>query len=974
MIGINDAPTAQDDEGVIVEGSTLTVANSANANVSGSYDATGEHSGDVIDTSSSSHTDSDADASASLSITQIKLSGGSNSTVASSSSYNSNGTQIVGTYGTLTIGADGSYTYAATTAAADALDTGEEGTDTFVYTLSDGTDIATANLTIKVLGDNDAPVARDDSGTIVEDGTLTVSDGAGNSTIAGASYVDSINLYILSGYSGGYPQDIKFNNDGTKMFVVGDSTDDIREYHLTTGFDISTASYDSLFSVASQDTNPRGLAFNNDGTKMFVAGWKNQRVFEYHLTTGFDISTASYDCNLSISSNAGGSNGLAFNSDGTKMFVNAANSSDEVVEYTLSTGFDVSTASYDSSFVTQSQDTSPQGLAFSNDGKKMFVAGDTGDDINEYTLSTGFDVSTASFVGSFDVSSQGTDPTGITFNNDGTKMFITDQSGTPGTHSVDEYTLTTGFELINTAPTLSSSSPSDGATSVGVNDNIVLTFSEAVDAESGNILIKKSSDNSTVETINVAGGLVSGSGSTIITINPSSTLDGETSYYITIAATAFDDVDSASYAGFTNSTTLNFTTVETTSSIDPLTDKDVVGSIEAQTEAPKRILQYVTTPVINRMQWLRHHRKETNLTNQNIKFQFSNAMLASLSNVITASIDINENLNLSDNWSTWSEGSISVTKIGDTSTSSEKEIDSQGIAFGFDKKINDNDIYGFAIQYGQSDTDIGSNGSGIDSKNYNISMYRTRPLDDNNFIEGSIGIGKIKSDIERKSDSNTLTASRDGNQIFGSVNFGKTIDKGNFNLVPALRVDLGYTELEGYQEVGTNALSYDDQEVKSGLLSLEFGVNNLVKFNDSKIKPFGLIEFGLDFSDSSVTKLNYVSDTSTTYTYTQDTISDYMLTSEVGFSYDSKNNLSINTSYKRIQGEKHEHTDTFSFGLNFKSKRETEYAMQFGGTEDFSAGLNVAKNIYGLDFNFKLDQEFNENLDKNAKISMIKKF
>ena len=791
---------------------------------------------------------------------------------------------------------------------------------------------------------------------------------------AGVTYVDSINVYILSGYQGGYPQDIKFNNDGTKMFVVGDSTDDIREYHLTTGFDISTASYDSLFSVASQDTNPRGLAFNNDGTKMFVAGWSNQRVFEYHLTTGFDISTASYDSNLSISSNAGGSNGLAFNSDGTKMFVNAANSSDEVVEYTLSTGFDVSTASYDSSFVTQSQDTSPQGLAFSNDGKKMFVAGDTGDDINEYTLSTGFDVSTASFVGSFDVSSQGTNPTGITFNNDGTKMFITDKTAPLGTHSVDEYTLTTGFELINTAPTLSSSSPSDGATSVGVNDNIVLTFSEAVDAESGNILIKKSSDNSTVETINVAGGLVSGSGSTIITINPSSTLDGDTGYYITIAATAFDDVDSASYAGFTNSTTLNFTTVETTSSIDPLTDKDVVGSIEAQTEAPKRILQYVTTPVINRMQWLRHHRKETNLTNQNIKFQFSNAMLASLSNVITASIDINENLNLSDNWSTWSEGSISVTKIGDTSTSSEKEIDSQGIAFGFDKKINDNDIYGFAIQYGQSDTDIGSNGSGIDSKNYNISMYRTRPLDDNNFIEGSIGIGKIKSDIERKSDSNTLTASRDGNQIFGSVNFGKTIDKGNFNLVPALRVDLGYTELEGYQEVGTNALSYDDQEVKSGLLSLEFGVNNLVKFNDSKIKPFGLIEFGLDFSDSSVTKLNYVSDTSTTYTYTQDTISDYMLTSEVGFSYDSKNNLSINTSYKRIQGEKHEHTDTFSFGLNFKSKRETEYAMQFGGTEDFSAGLNVAKNIYGLDFNFKLDQEFNENLDKNAKISMIKKF
>ena len=48
--------------------------------------------------------------------------------------------------------------------------------------------------------------------------------------------------------------------------------------------------------------------------------------------------------------------------------------------------------------------------------------------------------------------------------------------------------------------------------------------------------------------------------------------------------------------------------------------------------------------------------------------------------------------------------------------------------------------------------------------------------------------------------------------------------------------------------------------------------------------------------------------------------------------------------------------------------------MQFDVNEDPSAGFNIAKNIYGLDFNFKLDQEFNENLDKSAEISMIKKF
>jgi VCBS repeat-containing protein len=174
-----------------------------------------------------------------------------------------------------------------------------------------------------------------------------------------------------------------------------------------------------------------------------------QDINEYHLTTGFDVSTASYDSRFSVSSQENDPNGLAFNSDGTKMFVSGDGTGDAVNEYTLSTGFDVSTASYDSKFSTLSQDTSSQGLAFSNDGKKMFVAGNTGDDINEYTLSTGFDVSTASFVGSFDVSSQGTQPTGITFNNDGTKMFVTDSSGSLGSHSVDEYTLTTPFSLVD---------------------------------------------------------------------------------------------------------------------------------------------------------------------------------------------------------------------------------------------------------------------------------------------------------------------------------------------------------------------------------------------------------------------------------------------------------------------------------------------------------------------------------------------
>ena len=66
--------------------------------------------------------DTDADDSSSLTVTQIKKDGGSNSAVSSGSSYNSSGTSVTGTYGTLTIGVDGSYTYVADQNAADDLD------------------------------------------------------------------------------------------------------------------------------------------------------------------------------------------------------------------------------------------------------------------------------------------------------------------------------------------------------------------------------------------------------------------------------------------------------------------------------------------------------------------------------------------------------------------------------------------------------------------------------------------------------------------------------------------------------------------------------------------------------------------------------------------------------------------------------------------------------------------------------------
>ena len=88
-----------------------------------------------------------------------------------------------------------------------------------------------------------------------------------------------------------------------------------------------------------------GLNFNNDGTKMYTVNGGADAVIEYILTTPYDISTATVNNTKDVS--RGGdtqATQAVFNNDGTKMFIvnHAGNMS--VDEYLLSTAFDVSTA------------------------------------------------------------------------------------------------------------------------------------------------------------------------------------------------------------------------------------------------------------------------------------------------------------------------------------------------------------------------------------------------------------------------------------------------------------------------------------------------------------------------------------------------------------------------------------------------------------------------------------------------------
>ena len=350
----------------------------------------------------------------------------------------------------------GSYT-GGTTLAAGELDTTADGaTISFTLTaqhLAEVAGLAAPELTIE------PGAVRDTSGNPI----------AGTFDASTAVFVDATS--VASEETS--PQGMAFSSDGAKMFVVGNTGDDVNEYALSTPFDASTATFADAFSVSSEEANPQGMAFSSDGAKVFVVGRSEDNVNEYALSTPFDASTATFVDAFSVSSEETNPTGMAFSSDGAKMFV-VGRSEDNVNEYALSTPFDASTAEFVDAFSVSSEETNPAGMAFSSDGAKMFVVGNTGDDVNEYALSTPFDASTAVFVDAFSVSSEETAPTGMAFSSDGAKMFVVGNAG----DDVNEYALSSVYPITVTGPPPTFvSSELDSVTGV-----LAITFSEEIDA------------------------------------------------------------------------------------------------------------------------------------------------------------------------------------------------------------------------------------------------------------------------------------------------------------------------------------------------------------------------------------------------------------------------------------------------------------------------------------------------------------
>ena len=223
------------------------------------------------------------------------------------------------------------------------------------------------------------------------------------------------------------PRDITFSNDGKKMFTVEQQTRSVFEYILSTPYNISTASFVQSLSVSGQSSKPFKVKFNNDGSKMFIAGRGERKVFEYSLSTNFDISSASVtytgnfiDVSPQLTSFL---NGLTFSPDGKIMII--TEQAFGLHQYSLNKSFDLSGGANfirSAAVTTLLNGSTHNGIVFNQSGTRLFMVDSQVNAVNQYTLSEGFNIATASFDGG--ARDTETDASSIDFSPSGLRMYV----------------------------------------------------------------------------------------------------------------------------------------------------------------------------------------------------------------------------------------------------------------------------------------------------------------------------------------------------------------------------------------------------------------------------------------------------------------------------------------------------------------------------------------------------------------------
>ena len=585
--------------------------------------------------------------------------------------------------------------------------------------------------------------------------------------------------------------------------------------------EIVKPTFKQKFSLNNIIKGPSEVSLSPDGTKIFFSVYHTDKFEQYTLTVPYDISSLDTNTKIQFSFDAGSDNlnnvqGHAFNSDGTKFFaVSKTSSATQLNAHSLSRPYDLSSditqiaddgIAWMTAFSAGDGDVDAHDITFNNDGTKMylldgghFTAGDGG--VVEYNLSTPYDTSTASFVNELVTTSVlSLFEQDIEFDDDGTRMYIIDSSNVDASTKIAVYKLSTPYHTST-------------ATFAG---SIANFFSAA--------------------------------GATGTPLGLAFAKDGMKLYQVTYHNTG-DGVRNALYE-YDLSCPYGIVLCEVESA----------SVVSAQVEIAKNVIHQNTSTIFKRFEWLRRNENKTNLNSHNLKLNINNPILASLTNKLESSFKDLKYTQVSlktkkpaenkRKWSSWTHGDISFGRVGDKASIKPKEITTKGISIGADKLTKNDNFFGYAVRYGNDDVDIKSQtNEELNSQSLSFNTYVQIPVNEKSNLNALLGVSFLSID---QMISGTITGERNGKQIYTALSYENEKNYTSFDIIPYGKTELGITQLSEYTDFGTTATNnieiHERLTFKTGNASAGFKFDHTLYMDESRLSRNGCLEYIVDFT------------------------------------------------------------------------------------------------------------------------------
>ncbi len=184
-----------------------------------------------------------------------------------------------------------------------------------------------------------------------------------------------------------------FNNDGTLLILAGGTY--FVYFELNTPWDINAYTYiePAKAALLSAHISQTGFFMRPDGLGFYTSS-TSENIYYFTLSTAWDITTASSSgLSFSVSNETNQIRSIALSSDGMKLYM-FETVLDTIWEYDLVTAWDISSAAYNS--VNYNIGTNCTGMFFKPDGTDVYIINTTTDVIEQHTLSIAWDISSAS--------------------------------------------------------------------------------------------------------------------------------------------------------------------------------------------------------------------------------------------------------------------------------------------------------------------------------------------------------------------------------------------------------------------------------------------------------------------------------------------------------------------------------------------------------------------------------------------------